>query len=414
MSTNIAGCTKGRLKSEILFFVPEWPALDSPILHAQVLSVAAFLNREGYSCRFAGAETSPSRAQEAVASIDKEYGVRAYVDCVLSSSAGAHQLWWSCSQVYRSMCSELYGTRVTHVYARSFIGARWARKLAQKLGALSIFDVRAMVGQEQQFERGASVEASVCTYLELRESRLADRLSTVSENLRKHLSLKTGREDITVIPSCFNERSFHFDAVAREDFRQALGVRSDDTLLCYSGGTSAWQRIEDIVSVLKGVCSRNDRYKALFLTTNPDEVTRRLLEVKFPEGQSFVKKCAHMEVHRFLSAADIGIIMRHDISVNNVASPVKVGEYLACGLPVILTRGIGDYSEMLPTAGVGLLLDETKDKVNQVLSFVGQYDRVGQRDAAIRFAKSQLTMSANLHHYRSLYAERSVSRFSRC
>jgi glycosyltransferase involved in cell wall biosynthesis len=392
------------MKTEILFFVPEWPALDSSILHAQVLSVAAFLNQQGFICRFAGAETSPARAQEAVALIDKEYGIQAYVDGVLSSRSGAHRLWWSCLQVYRRMCSELCGSEVTHVYARSFIGARWARKLAHKLGAVSIFDIRAMVGEEQQLERGASLKAFVCTYFEMRESRLADRLSTVSENLRKHLSMKTGREKITVIPSCVNESSFHFDASARSDLREALGLSSDDTLLCYSGGTSAWQRIEDIVSVLKGVCTRNDRCKALFLTTEPDEVTRQLLKVKFPIGQSFVRKCTHWDVPRFLSAADIGIIMRHDVTVNNVASPVKVGEYLACGLPVILTRGIGDYSEMLPTAGVGLLLDETKDVIDQVLSFVGQYDRVMQRDAAIRFAKSRLTMSANLHHYCSLYA----------
>lgn len=402
------------MKTEILFFVPEWSALDSPILHAQVLSVAAFLNQKGFTCRFAGAESSPSRAQDAVVLIDKEYGMRAYVDYVFSPNIGAYRLWRSCFQVYRRMCSELRGSGVTHVYARSFIGAQWARKLAKQLGALSIFDVRAMVGQEQQLERGASIKASVCSYLEIRESRLADRLSTVSENLRKHLSLETGREDITVIPSCFNERSFHFDAISRKDIRQALGLSSDDTLLCYSGGTSAWQRIEDIVSVLKGVCSRNGRCKALFLTTNPDEVTRRLMEAQFPAGRSFVRKCTHMEVHRFLSAADIGIIMRHDISVNNVASPVKVGEYLACGLPVILTRGIGDYSEMLPTAGVGLLLDEGEDKVSQVLSFVGQYDRVSQRDAAIRFATSRLTMSAYWHHYRSLYAARSVSRLPKC
>jgi glycosyltransferase involved in cell wall biosynthesis len=402
------------MKTEILFFVPEWPALDSPILHAQVLSVAAFLNQKGFISRFAGAELSPSRAQEAMVLIDKEYGVRAYVDDVLSPKTGAHRLWWACFQLYRRMRSELCESEITHVYTRSFIGASLARKLAKQLGALSIFDVRAMVGQEQQLERGAGVKASVCSYLELRESCLADRLSTVSDNLKTYLRSETGREDVTVIPSCFNESTFHFDAVARKDIRGTFDLRNEDTLLCYSGGTNSWQRIEDIVSVLKGVCSSNERCKALFLTTNPDEVTRRLIQSQFPAGASFVRKCAHTEVHRFLSAADIGIIMRHDIFVNNVASPVKVAEYLACGLPVILTRGIGDYSEILPAAGVGLLLNEAEDMVSQVLAFVGRYDRVSHRDAAIRFAKSRLTMSANWNHYRSLYAARSVREFSGC
>jgi glycosyltransferase involved in cell wall biosynthesis len=106
--------------------------------------------------------------------------------------------------------------------------------------------------------------------------------------------------------------------------------------------------------------------------------------------------------------------MRHNTPVNNVASPVKVGEYLACGLPVILTRGIGDYSDMLPAAGVGILLDEDADTVDQVLRFIGRYDFVSQKNTAIRFAKTRLTMSANLDQYRSLYAGRQANRLPRC
>lgn len=406
----MVGRTESQRKTEILFFVPEWPALDSPILHAQVLSVAGFLSRQGFYCRFAGAETTRARAKEAEALIDKEYGVCAHISPTLVPKAGARELWWSCFKVYRAMCSELRGIPLTHVYARSFMGSLWARRLARKLGALSIFDVRAVVRYEQQLEHKAGLKAAICSYLELREGRLADRLATVSNNLSQYLCSEAGRHDTTVIPSCFNEDSFHFDAVARQEIRQALGVRDDDVVLCYSGGTSAWQRITDIVSLLKGVCTRDSRCKALFLTTNVDEVTDHLTNTHFPVGQSFVRRCRHMEVHRFLSAADIGIIMRHDIPVNHVASPVKVAEYLSCGLPVILTRGIGDYSDMLPASGVGVLLDEGGDMVEQVLTLVKHCDRVAQRNVAMQFAKSRLTMSANLDQYRTLYAERASKR----
>ncbi|MGC4097160.1 MAG: glycosyltransferase [Nitrospira sp.] len=393
------------MKSEILFFVPEWPALDSPILHAQVLSVAAFLRQQGFACRFVGAETSRTRAMEAKTLIEKEYDVPAHVVHALEPNARAQRLWMACFKVYRAMCVELRETTLTHVYARSFIGAFWARKLARKFGALSIFDVRAVVGQEQQLEHGSGIKAAICSFFELRESRSADRLSTVSNNLKQHLSLEAGRHDIAVIPSCVNEHSFHFDAVARKEIRQSLGLNDNDILLCYSGGISAWQRLSDIILLLKGVCSNNVKCKALFLTTNTSELTRRLKEVQFPVDMGFVRGCSHMEVHRFLSAADIGILMRHDIPVNNVASPVKVGEYLVCGLPVILTRGIGDYSDMLPNAGVGLLLDEAGDMVEQVLAFINRCDLQIQKSRAMQFAKARLTMSANLDQYRSLYAK---------
>jgi glycosyltransferase involved in cell wall biosynthesis len=391
------------MKTEILFFVPEWPALDSPILHAQVLSVAVFLNQQGFSCSFVGAETSPARAREAAAMIEREYSLRAHIHPTLASTPGVWACWNSCRKTYAHLAGVRMEAAFSYVYARSFIGSMWARKLACRINAISVFDVRAIVSQEQQLEGKASLKSWVSSRLELRESLRADRLATVSENLQAYLEKETGRDDIVVIPSCFNEHSFYFDPEARKDIRASLGLTEQSVLLCYSGGTSAWQRIDDIISLLKRVCSVDRRCHALLLTTSQEEVVRRIHEVQFPNGQAIVRGCHHKDVHRYLSAADIGFIMRHDTTVNNVASPVKVGEYLACGLPVILTRGIGDYSEMLPKAGVGLLLDETTDIAAQVLQFIDQADFVNLRDRAIGFARSRLTMSANRDQYHSLY-----------
>ncbi len=393
------------VKAEILFFVPEWPALDSPILHAQVLSVASFLNREGFSCRFAGAEISLSRAQEAVAMITAQYGVQAYVAPVLSPHAGAWGAWQSCRKVYGYLRSEFPPAAITHVYARSFIGSMWARRLGRSLNAISIFDIRGVVGLEHQLDMGSNIKSRVISYLERQECRRADRLATVSQNLGMHLRQLTGRSDMVVIPSCVDENRFSFDSSARSELRAVLGLDETSILLCYSGGTSAWQRIGDIVSLLKQVCLADPRCRALFLTTGQEEVSRLLNEEQFPEGRAFVLGAPHNEVHRYLSAADLGIIMRHDTTVNNVASPVKVGEYLACGLPVILTRGIGDYSNMLPAASVGMLLDETADMGAQVLRFIHRANFSTLRSDATGFARSRLTMGANLTQYRSLYAE---------
>jgi glycosyltransferase involved in cell wall biosynthesis len=390
----------------ILFFVPEWPALDSSILHAQVLSVASFLNQQGFVCQFAGAETSPARAQEAVAAIATQYNVRAVVRPVLAPQAGAWDFWCASRRVFEYMCSEVADARITHVYARSFIGSMWARRLARKLKAVSIFDVRGLVGQEKQLRAGPTIKSRLLSYLELHEARKADRLGAVSTHLGQYLSGKVGREDVTIIPSCFNENSFYFDPVARKEIRNTFGLNENSILLCYSGGLDAWQRIGDIIAVLKKVCSADLRCKALFLSNKKREVAALLKEAAFPSDQTFIHGCSHNEVHRYLSAADLGLIMRHDTIVNNVASPVKVAEYLACGLPVILTRGIGDYSDMLPGAGVGMLVDETADIVDQILGFIHSNTCDKGRERAVRFAKSRLTMSANLTHYRSLYAVR--------
>jgi glycosyltransferase involved in cell wall biosynthesis len=64
-------------------------------------------------------------------------------------------------------------------------------------------------------------------------------------------------------------------------------------------------------------------------------------------------------IPRYLAAADVGLLPRRQALTNRVASPVKFGEYLASGTPVILNEEIGDYSDMVRANNVGLVLPAT-------------------------------------------------------
>ena len=61
-------------------------------------------------------------------------------------------------------------------------------------------------------------------------------------------------------------------------------------------------------------------------------------------------------MHRHLAAADISVLLRENNLVNKVASPIKFAEYLAAGLPVILTDCIGDSGSLAREQKVGFLL----------------------------------------------------------
>jgi len=65
---------------------------------------------------------------------------------------------------------------------------------------------------------------------------------------------------------------------------------------------------------------------------------------------------SHHEVPGYLAAADVGLLLREPCLVNRVASPVKFAEYLAAGLPVLLTEQIGDYSALAAAHRVGCVI----------------------------------------------------------
>ncbi len=58
-----------------------------------------------------------------------------------------------------------------------------------------------------------------------------------------------------------------------------------------------------------------------------------------------------------LAVSDLGLLLRERNSVNRVASPVKFAEYLASGLPVLVSPGVGDCPDIVRRDRVGYVLD---------------------------------------------------------
>jgi glycosyltransferase involved in cell wall biosynthesis len=61
------------------------------------------------------------------------------------------------------------------------------------------------------------------------------------------------------------------------------------------------------------------------------------------------------KVPLYLIAADYGLLIREESVTNKVASPVKFAEYLACGLKIIISPNLGDYSEYVINNDCGSL-----------------------------------------------------------
>jgi glycosyltransferase involved in cell wall biosynthesis len=83
------------------------------------------------------------------------------------------------------------------------------------------------------------------------------------------------------------------------------------------------------------------------------------------------------EVPAYLNAADVSILLREKNLVNRVASPIKFGEYLCCGLPVIMTPGIGDTEEIIEKYGIGKLLNPNDLEIekNELIQLINNVER---------------------------------------
>ena len=180
----------------------------------------------------------------------------------------------------------------------------------------------------------------------------ADGVITVSKNLESLLrELCSGVGQINVVPCGVS--ALH-DFSSRNSTRLLLGVSENDTLLVYSGGYARYQHLEDlVVPFFRLLLSLDSNIKILILSQDVEKI-RELVMKEDADGRFIFKTAPQAEVANYLSACDLGFLLRKESLVNRLAQPVKVGEYLAAGVPVCVEGEVGGVTEKLVTYGAGI------------------------------------------------------------
>jgi len=158
-----------------------------------------------------------------------------------------------------------------------------------------------------------------------------------------------------VIPCTLDSSAQSSQPVSTASIRTELGLKDTDIILVYSGSSAQWQSFEKLEEAISIAFTQNADLKLLMLCKPGGE---KLLADKFPGrvAQAWVRP---YEVSSYLNAADYGLLIREASVTNKVSSPVKFAEYLAAGLPVIISENIGDYSAFVKDKNCGILVDST-------------------------------------------------------
>lgn len=391
-------------KPRILSFVPHWPASSSGVLHSTILTKAGYMQRNGLDCFFIGTDVSDEKAAEAEEYILQKYNIPSKIFGNYAQKRGFIDGHLFIKKIFRLSRNIIRDYQPTHIWVDCFSCSSVGRKIAHQQQAISVFDIQAIQAEEVALEHGRGIKYRICRWMEQYELKKSDRLAGVSYKIKQAVQDMTGRDDMTVVPCCFDMETFHFDEQWRKQIRTRYGFADDEKIICYSGGLSKWQRIPDVLKLCRQISKIRENFKFLLLTQQDEQLKQIAQENDLPMERCVIRSCLHKEVPRYLSAADVGIILRHDIPVNNVASPIKIGEYLGCGLPIILTKGIGDYSEVVSEDGVGIMLDENRDMAQQVVNFTEQSGFGELRDKAIRFAHKHISLDSYLDDIKRLFS----------
>ena len=246
-----------------------------------------------------------------------------------------------------------YGAK--YVYVRDPWSAL-AHQMAFPIGGPDlIYDMRGDVAAEARFNGTSRAKRWVIDRLMSRAVRHANLHYAVSTHAARLMADQYGARDVHVIPSCVDIASFEQASSERDAVRQSLGVAESDVLVVYAGGDQRYQMLPHMFRIWHSMAS-DDSVRFLALTNDTTRVEGGI-ELDIPRGRGTRISVDRDRIPAYLNAADIGFLLRSPDPLNTVASPVKFGEYLAAGLSVISSPGIGDVSNLIEQQNLGVLVD---------------------------------------------------------
>lgn len=189
-------------------------------------------------------------------------------------------------------------------------------------------------------------------YLINRQMRLVsqcDGLVLMSNAQRDLLYARySDRPPAVAVPPLFDPKTLSFDADKRVTIRDELGWANKTVLLHLGGAINAWHRFAETCRFVAKLMKGNEDIRFLALVRETDvEYARQQIRDAGIEENSLLKHVPGGQVAGYLSAADIGLILRHDHTMTRVVSSAKLGEYLATGLPVASTGAHAIFSDAL-------------------------------------------------------------------
>lgn len=248
---------------------------------------------------------------------------------------------------------------ITILHARGHIPMAMALLVRRWLAVRVLFDVRGLLADEYA-DAGVWAEGSlpfrIVRRLENVGMRAADQIVVLTRRLRDRLverGLATA-DRIEVIPCCVDFARFE---AAEEATREPESVAERFEVVT-AGSVTGLYLLEEMARFFLALrAQRPDAFFRILTTSEPREAAGLLLRTGLRAEDFWIGAVSPAEVPARLRRAHLGVSFRKATFSQIAASPTKIPEYLAAGLPVVCNAGIGDMDALIRQERVGVILE---------------------------------------------------------
>ncbi|MBM4420003.1 MAG: glycosyltransferase family 4 protein [Chloroflexi bacterium] len=303
----------------------------------------------------------------------------------------------------------LRGTDVVH--ARSYLPAAIAWAAHAVLRRPYIFDMRGFL-PEEYVEGGHWTERDlryrVLRWVEWHLLRGAAAVVVLTHRAEERLRTEPRyaralpqETPVTVIPC----------AVDLDRFRPAPERRPHPTLV-YAGSLGMWYALDPMLRVFAQARRAVPDLRFLVLNVGQHEIVRERAAAHGLLDAVEIRAASFDEMPGLLGGAHAGICLLEQASSKLGSSPIKVAEYLACGLPVVVNAGQGDTDSLVARDAAGHVITGYSD-AEIARAAAGLVRLLGDEDAranARRLAEREYSADRAAEDYLGIYEAVSATR----
>jgi glycosyltransferase involved in cell wall biosynthesis len=188
----------------------------------------------------------------------------------------------------------------------------------------------------------------------------------------------------------------------RERTRRLLGIPRDAPVIVYVGSLGPQYLPNAMFSFVRLAMSAESRCHFLMVTPARNHSIVAKLAYDMPTDRVKVLEAVPTDVPRLLAACDLGLALRSPTLSQRAVAPIKVAEYVLCGVPVVFTSGVGDLNSQLgDDVSYGMALNERLHGVVEWFLYGVMPHRELFRERSRHCGLSNYTLSRGSESYRN-------------
>ena len=301
------------------------------------------------------------------------------------------------------------------IHCRSYPASIIGMNLSEKFNVPFVFDMRGFWADERVegkiWKLSNPIYNQLYKWFKRKEKQLlknSNAIISLTQNAKNEIlnwNLKNvSNQKITVIPCCVDVTHFTIaNESSRTNYCDELSIPTDKKILLYSGSTGTWYMTNEMFDFY--IQFKNNFKNTLFLmvTTQNHEALFQLANKKgINTNEIKIVSATREQMPKYIQCAHAALNFILPSYSKKASSPVKLAEYMACGIPVFCNKNIGDIDLHATFTTSILLLDEMLP--NSYMKSILDFEQMKNNTSATReFVLNNYSLKNGIELYSAVY-----------